>query len=431
MMAYHRIRIPSALAVLAAAALVACAAAPPGAPGAQADQPGAATASAPAAQAAAATDWPNWFGPAHNGVSAEKGWRTDWTADPPKQLWRKKVGDGFTAPSIAAGRLYTSGNAAEKDTIFCLNPETGDEIWTYSYPCEAGQWPGTRATPAVDGAFIYTFSREGELFCLTADKGELKWRTNLLKECGLAKPMWGFGSQPLVLGDNIIMILGPTIAVNKATGKIAWKSGADKGGYSTPYPFQLGGRTLLAGMNEFGLIVNNAADGKEVARMRWETQRPVHPATPVVRDKRIFISSGYGMGCALTELTDDGLKVLWKNTNMKNHSGTSMLWQDSLYGFDGQMDEGVLRCIDFATGESRWSKDDVKAGSLMLADGKLIIMSSKGDLIAADASPAGYKELGHTHVLEGRCWTMPVLSGGRIYCRSHQGDLVCVDVRKK
>jgi outer membrane protein assembly factor BamB len=381
--------------------------------------------------AAAATDWPQWLGPNRSGISSETGWRTDWAASPPKELWRKKVGEGFTTVTVAAGHLYTTGNANGKDTVFCLNPETGKELWTYSYPCELGEQPGTRCVPTVDGAYMYTFSREGELFCLSTDHGALRWKVNLMKECGLPKPMWGFATQPLILGDHVIMTVGPTIALDKATGKVAWKSGEDKGGYSSAYAFQRGSKTLIAGMNEFGLRIVEADGGKEVAKFRWETQRPVHPATPIVEGNRIFISSGYGMGGAVLELGDDGLKVVWQNKNMKNHANNSILWKENLYGFDGQVDEGVLRCMDWKTGESRWSKDDVRPGALMIADGKLLIMSSKGDLILADASPDAYKELGRLHVLDGRCWTMPILSGGLIYCRSHQGELVCVDVRKK
>jgi outer membrane protein assembly factor BamB len=418
--------LPIALA-LAAAAFAIVAATWPAIPAAGAME----SATTPGKEAQPSNDWPQWLGPNRNGISAETGWRTDWAANPPKELWRKKVGDGFTTVSVAAGHLYTTGNTAEADTVFCLNPETGAEIWKYTYPCENGPQPGTRCVPTVDGATLYTFSREGELFCLSADKGELRWKVNLMKTCGLAKPMWGFATQPLILGDRLFMTVGPTIALEKATGKVLWKSGDDKGGYSSGYAFQQGGKTLVAGMNDFGLRIVEAEGGKEVARFHWETARPVHPVTPIVSGDKIFISSGYDKGGALLKLVGNDLKVVWQNKNMRNHANNSMLVGDYLYGMDGDVDVGTLRCVDFKTGESRWSKDDIKAGALMVADGKLIIMSSKGDLILAEASPEAYKELGRVHVLDGRCWTMPVLSGGLIYCRSHQGDLVCVDVRKK
>jgi outer membrane protein assembly factor BamB len=431
---FHRMaRAVAALALIAAALLVVTAWRDLPAARAAGSEPasGAAAASAATPAAPAATDWPQWLGPNRNGISEETGWRTDWAATPPKELWRKKVGTGYTTVSVAAGHLYTTGNTANKDTVFCLNPVTGAEIWTCSYPCEMGEQPGTRCVPTVDGAYLYTFSREGVLYCISTDKGAIKWQINLMKECGLAKPMWGFATQPLVLGDNVIMTVGPTIAVDKATGKVLWKTGDDKGGYSSGYAIKRGGKTLVAGMNDFGLRIVDAADGKEVAKFRWETSRPVHPITPIVSGDRIFIASGYGMGGAVLELGDAGLKLVWQTKDMKNQANNSMLYQGNLYGFDGQVDEGGLRCMDFKTGESRWLKDDIKAGALTEAAGKLIIVSSKGDLILADASPAAYKELGRIHVLDGRCWTMPVLSAGLIYCRSHPGELVCVDVRKK
>jgi outer membrane protein assembly factor BamB len=423
---HSRAPILAALSTIAAVALIS--ALGHDAPSARAAGSDPASAAA-AAAAPAATDWPQWLGPNRNGISEEAGWRTDWTANAPKELWRKKVGEGFTCVSVAAGHLYTSGNAGGKDTVFCLNPAMGAEIWTFSYRCESGDYPGTRCVPTVDGASLYTFNREGVLYCLSADKGAVRWQKDIVKDCGVAKPMWGFATQPLILGDRVIMTVGPTIALDKATGKVVWKSGEDKAAHSSAYAFQHGGKTLVAGMNLFGLRVVDAADGKEVARFKWETPAPVHVVTPIVEGDNLFVAS-FGTSGVL-KLGDDGLRPVWLNKNLKNHANNSMLFKENLYGFDGEVDKGILRCVDFKTGEVRWSNDDIKAGALMVADGKLLIMSSKGDLIVAEASPAAYKEIGRTHVLDGRCWTMPVLSGGLIYCRNHPGDLVCVDVRKK
>ena len=410
----------------------------------------------------AGTDWPHWLGPNSNGISDEPLPQTDWAAHPPKVLWKKSVGEGFAIVSAVGNRVYTTGNAKGEDTVWCLDAETGKEVWKFSYPCEAGEHPGTRCTPTIDGNLLYTFSREGDLFCLDAEKGEKKWQVNVVRLFAAPKPMWGFGAHPVILGDRLILTAGPVLCFEKATGKLIWKSGSDKGGYSSAAIFKYKDKTLLATMTNPGLLIVDAADGKEVARFPWATERPVHVVTPIIDGNRIFFASGYGMGGALVELSDDGLKEIWKTKDMKNHAANSILFEGNLYGFDGQVNEGPLTCLDFKTGKKLWAQADLKAGSLMLSDtqiqtqsfveggglllmtlrfpitavrhlGVLLVMSSKGDLVLAEASPEKYKELGRVHVLDGpsECWTMPVFSGGRIFCRNRGGDLVCLSLRSK
>jgi len=144
----------------------------------------------------------------------------------------------------------------------------------------------------------------------------------------------------------------------------------------------------------------------------------------------VFISSGYDKGCVLLKINDGKLTELWKNKNMRNQVNSSVLWGGYLYGFDGQVGGGgKLTCLDFATGQVKWSQDGLGTGSLMLADGKLIILGEKGRLVIAAASPEDYKEFSSAQILSGKCWTVPVLANGRIYARNAEGKLVCVDVK--
>ncbi|MCX5648150.1 MAG: PQQ-binding-like beta-propeller repeat protein [Planctomycetota bacterium] len=379
-----------------------------------------------------ADDWPQWRGPNRDGISKETGWRTQWPEGGPKVLWRADVGAGYSSFAVVGGRVYTMGNADKNDTVFCLNADTGEIVWRKSYPCGEGDHPGPRATPTVDGKVVYTLSREGHLLALDAASGNPIWGKHLPKDFGAKPEQWGFACSPLVLGDRLILDAGPTLALNKQTGALVWKSGEDKAGYSSPTVFEVGGKTLLAVFPEFGPILRQAADGKELARLRWETSYGVNVATPIVQGNRVFFSSGYDKGCVLLELGDSGFKEIYQNKNMRNHANGCILWEGRLYGFDGQVDGGgKLVCLDFQTGERKWQQGGLGTGALMLADGKLIVISERGELVVAEASPAAYRELARAKVLEKTCWTMPVLSGGRIYCRNHEGKIVCVDVRAK
>jgi outer membrane protein assembly factor BamB len=143
----------------------------------------------------------------------------------------------------------------------------------------------------------------------------------------------------------------------------------------------------------------------------------------------VFISTGYKGGGQLFDIAEDKPRLLWKTDQMNNLFSTCVLWKGHLYGFDGDREgPAFLRCLDFETGSVKWSHEGLGKGTLMIADGKLIMMSDSGELVIAEATPDGYKELSRVKVLEGLCWTVPVLSHGRIYCRSLKGELVALDV---
>lgn len=391
---------------------------------------GVSPAAAPPAAAASTTDWPQWRGPERTGISAETGWMAQWPA-PPRTVWKAAVGEGYSSVAVAAGRVYTMGFSGGQDAVWCFDAATGRLVWKQSYPCEAGEYPGPRCTPTVDGDKVYTLSRLGELHCFDAATGKIAWNVNVAKVAAAKRPQWAFACSPLVLGKQVIVDVGPIVALDKADGKLAWKAGEDLAGYGSPLAFTLNGATMIASFNDYGPIVVDPAGPKVVARARWQTQYGVNAVTPIVQGDTLFISSGYNRGAALFQIAGDALKPVWENKNMRNHTNNCVLWNGCLYGFDGQVDQGALTCLDYKTGERKWVEKTVKAGALMLADGKLIVQSSKGDLIVAEASPAAYKELARAPVLTGTCWTTPVLSGGRIFCRNHKGDLVCVDVAGK
>jgi len=141
----------------------------------------------------------------------------------------------------------------------------------------------------------------------------------------------------------------------------------------------------------------------------------------------VFVSSGYNRGATLVKVEGNKTSTVWEDKNMRNHFNSCLLWKGHLYGID----EDQLRCLVFDTGEVKWTEKSVGKGSLLIADGKLIVLSDKGELMVADPSPEGFKPISRAQVLSGKCWTTPVLSNGRIYCRNAAGDVVCLDVSGK
>jgi len=327
--------------------------------------------------------------------------------------------------------VFSMGNSGNKDVVWCLNAADGSVVWKHEYDCPAGNsYPGPRATPVLDGDRVFTLSRNGHVFCLDAASGRVIWQRRILADTGAANITWGLASSAVVEGERVFFNVGRHgVALNKATGELVWKSPEGKGGYATPVPYRQGGNPALAIYGEKALYGVDAAAGRELWSFPWTTSYDVNAADPIVRDGQVFISSGYNTGAALVDIASGQPVEVWRNKNLRNHFGTSVLIGDHLYGIDGSPNRGGLACVEWKTGAKKWTQN-LGFGALMAAGDKLIILLESGNLVIANADPDGYREIARADRLLGRtCWTMPILSNGRIYCRNDQGELVCVDVK--
>lgn len=381
----------------------------------------------------AAADWPNWRGPTHDGVSNEKGWLTTWPKEGPKRLWTAEVGFGHAGVAVRAGKVYVMGRDGKRNVVFSFNADTGATVWKHSYPAaESAYGRGPRAAPAVDGKAVYTASADGQVFCLDAVSGKVVWQKDLPKELHLAAPIQNFATAPILEGEVLLLNMGESgLALDKKTGGVVWKSAGDSS-YSSPVPFTLAGKRCVALFAAAGLAVVDLAGGRMIASNEWKTLQNANCADPVIVGNAIFITSSYGRGCALIDIGGGDAVVRWKK-GFECHYASPVLVGDCLYALAGS---GWMRadlvCINSKDGSLRWREKDVGSGGLVVADGKLLILSRRGDLILAEASPAAYTEIGRTKVFsKGDCWNGPVLSDGRVYVRNETGTLVCLDLRRR
>jgi outer membrane protein assembly factor BamB len=388
------------------------------------------------APAAIGDDWPNWRGPQRTGISAEAGWLDAWPAGGPPLLWKGEVGTGFSSMAVAGGRVFTIGNANDTDTVFCFDAEKGGVLWKHAYSSELGDKyfeGGPTSTPTVDGDRVFTIGRWGELFCFEAATGRVLWSVNLQKGAGFPVPSWGFGGSPLVLENLLVLNVGDAgAALEKSSGKIIWKSASLECGYSTPLPLRRGDETLLLLGSAKSYLAVEAKTGREAWRVKWITQYGVNAADPVVDGDSIFVSTGYGKGGALLRLGKSEPEIAWQGKVLRTQMNPAVLIGGHLYGVDGDTTEKTaLKCVEFATGKEKWARPLAGAGAVAAADGRLIVLGGTGELMVAPASPGSFAPTARANVLTGKCWTVPVLANGRIYCRSADGQVVCVDVRKK
>lgn len=383
-----------------------------------------------------AHDWPIYRGPDHSGISRETRWTTDWPTEGPGILWKANVGIGFSSVTVADGRAFTMGNADEVDTVFGFDALTGKQLWSHSYDSELDPRfyeGGPGASPTVDGERVYTVSKSGDLFCFAAKTGKIVWQRDLEGEEQAVVTDWGFSGAPYPYLNLLLLNVGTAgLAVDKKTGKTIWKSESGETGYSTPYPIKWQGKQLFVFSSASSYSGVDPLTGQQEWVADWFTRYGVNAADPIVVGDEMFISSGYSKGSTKLKLGEGDPEEIWRLRKFRNQFNSSVLIDGHLYGFDGDNNSRAkLKCVNWDSGEEIWEQDGIGFGSLMAAAGKLIVLSPKGELMVAPASPKGFEPIAKAQVLGGKCWTVPVLANGLIYCRNAAGDLVCVDVRAK
>jgi len=386
----------------------------------------AAAAAAALVTSAWAGDWPQWRGPQRNGISAETDWQPKWGAGGPRKLWTAQLGAGYSAVAVSGGRVYSVGNAGNRDTVFCLDANNGRVVWRQSYPCRFGDMGGPRATPVLDGGRVYTMSEEAQAYCLNAGTGKVIWNRDLARETGAQRPQWGFAGSALIQGNLAIYNVGATgTALDKTSGQVVWKSGG-RTGYASPVAYKVGAQQAVALFAGTGLVAVNPVNGRQLWSFPWQTSYDVNAADPIFSFDKVFISSNYGKGCALLRVTGGRPEVVWQNREMKNHFNTCVLLAGSIYGND----ENTLKCLDLSTGAERWRhRGGIGKGGLIASNGHLLVLTESGELLVIKATPTAYTEVSRAKVMGGTCWTHPVLANGRLYCRNSQGELVCLALK--
>ncbi len=381
-------------------------------------------------------DWPQWRGPNRDGHSAEKGLLKAWPAGGPPLAWQAQgAGEGYSSFAVSQGRLYTLGARGDAEYVIAFDAASGKRLWERQHGRRFSndRGDGPRATPTIEGDRVYAFGASGDLSVLNAATGEPYWTFNLLKEVRGSNIQWGLSESPLVLNDRILVNAGGTIvALRKTDGSAIWKTGGDEAGYSSAVAHKVGNVNQAIFFTSVKAIGVDIDSGRQLWSYGKVANGVANIATPIVRGNHVFLSSDYGTGSALLELTPSGNSVrareVYFTRQMKNHHATSVLVGDHLYGFDS----AILTALKFDTGEVAWQNRSVGKGSLVFADDRLYLYSEGGIVGLAEASPTGYREHGRFEIKSGRLptWSHPVVSGGKLFLRD-QDNLFAYDVRAK
>lgn len=390
-----------------------------------------------------AADWTQYRGSNHDAVSSEK-ILTQWPADGLKTVWKTPTETGFSSFTVSQGKAFTlvqrDIDGGSKEVCLALNADTGKELW--ASPVGAAKYDGggdtgtkenrggdgPRSTPSVDGDHVYVLSAQQGLYWFEAASGKTLWFKDIQKEYGGKMIPWQSAASPLIEGDLVFVnSTAPgkcLMAFNKKDGALVWASEEDKMTHANPIATTLFGTRQVIFFTQTGLVSVEPTSGKVL----WRYKFPYNVSTaasPVVCGDVVYCSAGYGVGAGAVKIAKSGdnftATELWRKPNkVFSHWSTPVYSNGHLYGLISfkEFGTGPLKCIDVATGNEIWSKDGFGPGGVILADGHLIVLSDQGELVLVKADPAAFKEISRFKAVEGKCWSTPSLSNGRIYVRS-------------
>ena len=389
----------------------------------------------------AAGDWPRFLGPNSNDqVSPESGFSADFTKW--KKAWEINVGVGYSTVSVLGDKAYTMGHdGKETETIYCLDPSTGKEIWKYSYKgmlINKLHLGGPNATAELEGDFLYTLSKDGKAFCLNRTTGKLVWKTSILKEFGMEQPAFGFAGSPVIYKDWVLFTCGKACALNKKTGKVIWISkytekeeSAYHPGHATPVVFEYNNNAYLLLYVGTGIEVLQLKDGKQVGRYNVTARFNMTASTPLVYENGSQILVSWSAYSALLGFDGSGLKQIWKQKGMIRSMQNSVRFGDTVFGVSGLhgSKRAEMAAVDIKSGKPHWSQKGINWSQITAVGDTLLCMDIKGELVSVKANKSKFEELSRTKLFKSTCWTKVTYANGNIYARNNKGQVLCLSLK--
>ena len=432
------------------------------------------------------SDWPRFLGPTADGRSSEK-ILLDWGEHGPAVLWYKAVGEGYSAPSVADGRVFVFDRVGDEARLMAWDAATGEDLWMATYPSTYEDMyrysGGPRASPVIDGERVFIHGVDGRLRAHAVGDGELLWEIDTVARYGVVQNFFGVGSTPVVEGDLLMVMIGGSpadspkitsgevrghgsaiVAFDKATGEERYRLSDELASYATPRLVEHGGRRWGFAFTRGGLLAFEPTTGKEDFFYPWRAKKleSVNAATPVVVGDRVLVSESYGPGTSLLRFGvegPEGYELVWKDPprdqSLQQHWSTPIYDQGILYASSGQSSgEAELRAVEMATGKVLWREGGLGRSTLLWVDDHLLVLTEKGQLLLLEADPERYAPVAQADFgvattteneeaktgpseaamdrprLRFPVWNAPVLSHGRLYLRGRD-QVVVLDLAPK
>lgn len=380
-------------------------------------------------------DWPAFRGAARDGRLTGVTIKTDWNKTPPSELWRHRIGPGWSSVTVIGNHLFTQEQRGDDEYVVCYDATSGQEMWTHHdatrfFEVVAG--PGPRATPTFHEGKLYVQGANGTVNCLDAASGKKIWSKNLVADTGAKIPQWGFSSSPLISHGVVSVFAGgkdgkSMVAYRADTGELAWTSGEGTLSYCSPQLASIDGKDQILITTDAGISSYDPTSGKVLWSHEWlakDMARIVQPA--VIDGHDVLIGSGMGVGTRRINVSHDGqtwsVKERWTTRDIKPYYNDLVVAGDYLYGFDGN----IFMCVSLKDGSRKWRARGYGNGQvLLIADqALLLIVSEQGEVALVKAEPDAHNEVARFKAIEGKTWNHPVIACGKLFVRNAE-EIAC------
>jgi outer membrane protein assembly factor BamB len=387
-------------------------------------------------------DWPQILGPDRSGISAEgEQLHRQWPANGPRVVWERTVGSGLAGLAVQGDRGILFHREGDQEVVEAIDVRTGERVWqdryATSFAPQVGGEGGPLSVPTIAGERVVTYGAQGVLSCLDLTSGKLQWRRKTHDDFDAREGYFGAGSSPLVWKDRVIVNVGgfrtqaAVVAFDLATGETVWQLYDDHASYSSPRIVTIDGQERLLVVTRLNFLLIDPTAGKLLAEFPFGGRGPtVNGANPVLVNSHLFLTSSYGIGAVLAKLEPNGLREVWRADDLySSQYCTPVTDGEVLYGLDGRQDgpPADLKCVDPLSRRTLWTSSEFGYGTLILADGCLVIVRTDGTLVLATADRERFAPLAQARVLRGMARALPALANGRLYVRD-ESTLKCLEV---
>jgi outer membrane protein assembly factor BamB len=369
----------------------------------------------------ARADWPGFRGPRRDGIVRGVKIKTDWSASPPVQMWRRPVGPAWSSFAVNGDLVYTQEQRGDNEAVTCYKATNGQPVWTHSDKArffESNAGAGPRSTPTLSNGRVYAFGATGILNVLDARTGAVVWSRNVAEETNTKTPFWGFSSSPLIADDVVIIAAaGQLVAYETATGNRRWLGPTAGGSYSSPHLVTINGVTQVLMTSDGRLISVSPTDGKQLWQHQWSPNTIVQPA--VTPDGNVLVTSQEAGARRLAVAQNSSgwtVEERWTSNGLKPYFNDFVIHKGHAFGFDGR----ILSCIDLNDGQRKWKGGRYGNGQLVLLPDQdlLLVLSEEGELALVAAVTDQFTELAKFPAIHGKTWNHPVLVGDLLLVRN-------------
>lgn len=377
-------------------------------------------------------DYPQFLGPSRNGVVTSIKLNLDWAAHPPKLIWRRPVGAGWSGFAVVGNTAITQEQEGDWEKVVAYNLHTAEMLWSHQdharyYTAAAGLGP--RATPTISGNSVYTLGSTGILNCLDFETGEQRWTKNIFEENAAEPPPWGISISPLVLDELVIVSAGGAVAYHKDTGEIAWTGHRTQSGYSSPMLTTLADTEQIVLFNQGIITAHEPLTGELLWKQPWVKAYAECVAQPVpLPDNQLLVSTGYGGGAKLFQISRNNIgefdvSTLWETIYLKAKFTNIIYFHDYLYG----LDDGIFACINPVDGKRQWKRGRYGHGQTLLISDVLLVLTETGEVVLVEPNPENHRELTRFTALKGKTWNTPALAGAYLLVRNNK-EAACYEL---